>query len=166
MVVGSSFNRMLLPIPKLHTSPEGDLLLIDQPITAGLFVSKAGVSAFFSDPARAPHYSFVRPIQIETFRLADELGFTFSPTNIAIAITKPELAARPVLRLVLGGKLHLLLVPAVLMPEEALSLLNADPALGLVVSELLALPRGAASSYAVKLMARSFRRRRPNPEHP
>lgn len=156
---------MLSITHQLHTSSEGDILILDQPLTAGLFVGRDHVSTFCASPSTAPHYSFTRPIQVETFRLALEMGFAFSEARIEALSVRPELKDRPILRIVLAGRIHLLLVPTVLLPEDSIPLLKSDPELGLVVSHSLALPRGAASEYAVRLMARSFRRRRPAPDH-
>ena len=145
-----------------YTSSEGDLLLIDKLVTAGLYVSCDNLGAFLRSPGSVPHYSFTKPIELETFRLALELGFEFRPVRPASLEKHTSLKDSPVLRFVLAGKLRLLLVPAPLVPTEIVPILAADSELGIVVSHTLALPRDYASAYAVRIMSRSFRRRNPS----
>lgn len=82
---------------QVHTSPAGDLLLHDVPISAALFVAQRDFGAFCTCPQDAPHYPIRRPIELETLRLVHEFGFSFSTTTMHLLVDHPGLAGRPLL---------------------------------------------------------------------
>lgn len=147
-----------------HTSPEGDLLLLDPPITAALFVPHEDVSAFLSCPKTTRAHSYTKPIEIETFRLAAEFGFSFQRDRLPDSVKRADLNDLPVLRLTLSNSIQLLLIPAVLLPNDIIPLLREDPSIGVVVSHTLAMPRRDTAKYALRISGGSFRRRRPSPD--
>jgi hypothetical protein len=153
---------MLSITHQLHVSAQGDILLFNQPLTAGLFVGRDHISAFCSSPSTAPSYSFARPIEIESFRLAIEMGFSFETMQLRSLERHAVLKDRPVLRIVMGERIRLLLIPAGLLPNDLLPVMQEDAELGIVVSHLVALPRTYATDYATRIMIRSVPRRKPN----
>ncbi len=155
--VGQTDNMSLLTNHKIHTSHDGDFLLLPDPISAALFIAKEHFGAFCGSPKDTPHYVFTKPIELETLRLAVELGFTFNRVALRALTSHPNLQERPVLRFEIQQRLRVLLAPAGLLPDQIIEVLQEDENLGVVVSHTIAMPRAYATSYATRLMVRSMK---------